>query len=486
MKNIKGLFSECLTIFSSLDITFLGELLNLSEIEFNKNIETASIVERDRKYKIYLNPDFISKHINTPYKLAAVLLHECLHHILGHFLARPDFIRNIAFDSVINSMIYHMDKRLGELFKEIYDPVAFPECILRPESKLKDSVSLNPVKGKPPEAEGESPPGQSAPRCATVPTMAEISNGVKIYNALWYPSAETTGITWEDIYAFLKKRIKVKKMKNLLLGSHKKEERQNEKVPFGKEFFENINTDVFSKSPLHERILKKIKAKYAGENRNFLQKLFLASLEKSFGRKSPNRVAGSIEKRSVIPSKIRSRRDIFLLGCGLFPAFFKVRKNGPVHGEVVLYVDVSASVNELLPFIYALLRDLSSYLSQKIYLFSQEVAEVSRRELLNGKIDTTGGTSFDCVGEHLLKNKIRKALIITDGLSEIEPALAKEVKEKVDLTAILTQETNMPAVRQISRKVFILPDELAKGVSDDNILSRMRPIEKRFSLLEKG
>jgi len=90
---------------------------------------------------------------------------------------------------------------------------------------------------------------------------------------------------------------------------------------------------------------------------------------------------------------------------------------------VNIYIDVSGSVRQKLPFIYALLKQFSSYLAPEIYLFSEEVVRINKEQLFQNEILTTMGTSFDCVAEHLLENQIKKALLITDGIAEIDPQL---------------------------------------------------------------
>ncbi|NBY28447.1 MAG: hypothetical protein EBQ71_16700 [Betaproteobacteria bacterium] len=43
------------------------------------------------------------------------------------------------------------------------------------------------------------------------------------------------------------------------------------------------------------------------------------------------------------------------------------------------------------------------------------MASVSLAQLRQGVCQSTGGTSIDCVAEHMAKHRVRRALLITDG-----------------------------------------------------------------------
>ncbi len=51
--------------------------------------------------------------------------------------------------------------------------------------------------------------------------------------------------------------------------------------------------------------------------------------------------------------------------------------------------------------------------------FSNKVIEAPFRSLLAGKLQTTYGTDFDCIAEHVLANRFDKAIIFTDGYANM-------------------------------------------------------------------
>ena len=72
------------------------------------------------------------------------------------------------------------------------------------------------------------------------------------------------------------------------------------------------------------------------------------------------------------------------------------------------------SVNQHLPEIIEILRSLNRELNT-IFLFSNKVVEVPFKRLLSGHVETTYGTDFDCVAEHIVERRLDKAVILTDG-----------------------------------------------------------------------
>jgi hypothetical protein len=50
-----------------------------------------------------------------------------------------------------------------------------------------------------------------------------------------------------------------------------------------------------------------------------------------------------------------------------------------------------------------------------VHLFSTKISDISLDELRRGVCRTTGGTDIACVAEHMSANRVRRALIVTDG-----------------------------------------------------------------------
>lgn len=86
--------------------------------------------------RMFVNPDFVSKHANTSGKLTFLLLHELHHVILGHtrLYPRAGRIENLAFDIVINALLARSlpHPRDHALLTDFYNADELPAALLRP------------------------------------------------------------------------------------------------------------------------------------------------------------------------------------------------------------------------------------------------------------------------------------------------------------------------------------------------------------------
>jgi hypothetical protein len=83
----------------------------------------------------------------------------------------------------------------------------------------------------------------------------------------------------------------------------------------------------------------------------------------------------------------------------------------PVH----VYVDVSGSIGVMKAALYGALLDCREYVHPSVHLFSTEVADLTFAQLRAGVCKSTGGTSIDCVARHMQRNKVKRAVLLTDG-----------------------------------------------------------------------
>ena len=83
-------------------------------------------------------------------------------------------------------------------------------------------------------------------------------------------------------------------------------------------------------------------------------------------------------------------------------------------GAVQVYLDVSGSMNNILPPLLDLLRQFGSVIERPFWGFSTVVRPA---KLKDGRLLTqsSGGTSIDCVLAHIAQTNPKTALIVTDG-----------------------------------------------------------------------
>ncbi|MEQ9029327.1 MAG: vWA domain-containing protein, partial [Aggregatilineales bacterium] len=88
-----------------------------------------------------------------------------------------------------------------------------------------------------------------------------------------------------------------------------------------------------------------------------------------------------------------------------------------VPGKAYIYLDVSGSMAQVLPYLVGLLVPYVANKKAEVFQFSTTIKPLPFADLKRGQIQTTGGTNINCIMEHLLgdKNKVRRALLLTDG-----------------------------------------------------------------------
>ena len=126
-----------------------------------------------------------------------------------------------------------------------------------------------------------------------------------------------------------------------------------------------------------------------------------------------------------------SKRDFVLLAAGVPPFHYHNRayRQAAQQRGLAVYLDVSGSVNQHLPEIIGLLRNLKAELNS-VFLFSNQVVETPFLTLLAGQVQTTYGTDFDCIAEHVLANRFDKAVILTDGYASMTDENQEQLKAR--------------------------------------------------------
>jgi hypothetical protein len=128
-------------------------------------------------------------------------------------------------------------------------------------------------------------------------------------------------------------------------------------------------------------------------------------------------------------------------------------------GRADVYLDVSGSVDAMLPHLYGALSTLRMYVSPKVHLFSTRVQTIGLDRLCAGEVRTTGGTDLACVLRHVANERPKKVLIITDGyVGAPGAALAKEAAAACgDIRVLLTPGGWRTDLTDIASRIDELP-----------------------------
>lgn len=380
----------------------------IKRIEHSDTCATASInADGVMKY----NPDFVEEHITCRQDLFCLICHEMMHPMFSHFTFNQGTLENIGMDIVINatiSILFEKPSGKGSLFRRLY-PERGLEGLLRPGSKMNSSRYGRLY--------------ASFYECYS--SHGSLSTGETIQSLKVLTSADAA-------------------VSLMLLGSHGDAENGNGQA-FSPETLTRIASDLkhgavvpgWHRSGFGEMLYAMfvdILKTHLSMKKVLLQK-FVTKQKLDKFKQTMHRPRIGVSPIPIRPSK----RDFILLAAGIPPFHYHNQAYQLHHQErgLAIYLDVSGSVNENLPSIIGVMRNLKSDL-KTILLFSNKVAEVPFKSLLKGKVETTYGTDFDCIAEHILEQKYDKAVIMTDGYASMKKANQEALeKQKVNTLTVL-------------------------------------------------
>jgi hypothetical protein len=387
----------------------MEKLFGLLDIELSKEVPTAA-VECSVTPRLLLNPSFIEEHCSSDGDLFLLILHELHHVILGHtrLFPRGSLIDNIVFDAVINSMLSRtVGRSVGvSLFTSTNSFDSFPARLLRP------------------------PPGWPGPFGNAIAHLP--AREIRAIKMLYGP--EDNSVTYHDIYELLRSSLKSINPDDLvLLGSHG-EERADNPLLTGV-----VRGIVEGWPPPPFRISGRDEGKNAADyylkeeqrpgvafQKAFTQVLRKCGIQSGRGPAiyRPKVTLCDRAVETVVPDE-RDRRITALRSItGQSPLIYRSSiqelRPRPLRVPIVhLYLDVSGSMRECLPYLTSVCSEAFRRGELKIFAFSTVVSEVKGRDLSRVAIKNTGGTEINCVLKHVTALPLRKRpkviLLATDG-----------------------------------------------------------------------
>ena len=133
----------------------------------------------------------------------------------------------------------------------------------------------------------------------------------------------------------------------------------------------------------------------------------------------------------LLPNK-PSSMDLILMSAGIPPLLWRSKKYATVYDKQLLpiYLDVSGSTYAYLPDIIKMIVNASKEIDS-VWGFSNRIAKHTIDQLKEGKINSTGGTDFNCIIEHAIENNFKHIVVITDGYASIPRRFVSEIDQKV-------------------------------------------------------
>jgi len=427
-------------------------LLSLLEVECSDAVPTACVTTGERS-RMLINPGFVAQHCRTDEHLAMLVLHELYHVLLGHTRLYPRVTpaQNWAFDCLINA-------QLCRLFPHPRYTTFFTQ-FAPGDGGVADLLA--PPKGWHPDMDRE---------LLACSTRRATQQSPRLGEAHWRLYGDDS-ITTAELYRLLARagRAAGDAVPDglVLLGDHAADE-PGELHP---EAMREVR-EIIARWPIVQRRSGRDQGGELREERvcagrrgqqavTVLRRALMRAADAGEGGVALR--AGSCERDTLLPvDRGGDRRAAVQRALGHEPLLFAstVAQRGPVFAERVrVYLDVSGSMQAVLPPLYAALAGCLEQAEPIVWGFSTEVAPLTHAQLRRGVRLTTGGTGIDAVTEHLLKDRARRALVVTDGWVGRIPAhhLARMRRERVRLVAAVTAQGDPGFASEAGYPVLRLP-----------------------------
>jgi len=390
----------------------LHALLQVLEIVESEEVETAATECRVQP-RMLINPRFVEEHAATSEKLLMLVMHELHHVLLGHtrLFPRATRVDNLVFDAVINALLCRMlpAPEHTKFFTDYYDDRSFPACLLRPPARWS--------------------PGDEAVACPPALAGESSSRARHVYEQLY----SERGASYHDLYHVLRDHVSEEQAQSVpLLGGHGGDRcqpieevdlRAGSPVLFGavRRIVEEWPQppDPIAGRSLEELTRDELLSPAPGASNRQLLRSLLRKVGGVDGHGSSRRAWREDARTAETPVPTFQRRSVVLRVMGAQPllhqASIPVRRWLPTGERVHVYLDVSGSIGDLKGALYGAVLDCAAFVHPHVHLFSTVVADVSLDGLRRGDCTTTFGTDITCVAAHMKANRVRRAVIITDG-----------------------------------------------------------------------
>jgi hypothetical protein len=386
----------------------LSALLRLMDIVESTQVPTAAVECRVQP-RLLVNPEFVAKHAQTSEKLLVLVMHELHHVLLGHttLFPRATKVQNFVFDAVINGLVCRMFPETDHtaFFTDYYDAGSFPQCLLRPPPGWPDDAL-------------------TAGGIAALPDPQRQRVG-EVHASL-YSSA---GATYQEVFDALPKLLAEQAIDGVpLLGGHDEGGESGTQLEIRSPVLFDIVRGIVEQwpqppDPIRGRSLADVlesttvEARRPPSSRSVLRGL-IRKVAGLCGAGAIRRLrTDAMEAPTPIPGL--GRRSMVLRALGQEPLLHTGqvawRRTVPSGERVHVYLDVSGSMDAVKGPLYGAVLDCEVLVHPTVHLFSTQIANVSLAELRRGVCKSTGGTDIVCVAEHMAANRVRRALLVTDG-----------------------------------------------------------------------
>jgi hypothetical protein len=415
------------------DFTTLRKVISLGTVKYSEHPGMTAAVVNTKPYTLIFGKPFMEKNMKSTEDCVFLLSHELTHLVLDHFAGDiVDLFEekelgkkavHIIVDCQVNATCYHSLKedKYMEFIKRFYSQTEMPYCFLRPD-------------GCPPTEE-----------------LVDLHE--KLYSK--------EGISNEDLVNgllpwFKEQQESLNDFIDQLLGNHVEEnDKSSDQIQqsgdisdLTESYMKDLNKSLEEKikenqkdkesqaknydpvgKNLRKVVIEKVKERIA-YNRDLIKEMskkFVVS-PSSVINQELNGLRRKLPTRTPVPNYY-DRRAVALSEASIQPVFYKQQELG---NKVIIpwYVDVSGSQDHVIPHVMNVASQNRRFIGNTLYCFSTVVSPTSLHEFSKGKYYSTGGTNFNPVIKHIIDNRFKVALILTDGYGCLDVDLIIELKKR--------------------------------------------------------
>jgi hypothetical protein len=434
-----------------------AELLGLLSIESSDAVPTACVTTGARS-RMLINPAFVERHCRDDDQLAMLVMHELHHVLLGHTRLYPRVTpaQNWAFDCLINA-------QLCRLFPGPRHVAFFGQFAWEAQGAAR---LLGPPLGWRPGG-----PWNALMRGARA-RQADPGYGhgrVQLESVHWR-LYDDESVGTEELYRLLERLGAAGAARGdppVLLGNHD----ADGDAPLHPEVLREVR-EIVARWPMVDRRSGRDQGGAMARERVPLavrRTQAVTVLRRAIARVADAGDAGVRRMDATVqaslgpvPQAADRRAGVQrLLGAEplLWQGELAVRAAVPT-GRVAVYLDVSGSMDAVLPVLYAALAGCLDAVEPLLRGFSTAIGTLTHAQLRAGLRLTTGGTDIATVTADLLARRVRRALIVTDGWVGTVPAdhLRELRRRRVRIAVVVTTPGDPAFARLPGWPALTLPE----------------------------
>lgn len=495
--------SNIIDAYPKSDSVTLHKVMGLGKVIYQDDLVkgtpmTAAVVNTT-PYTLIFGKKFIKENLKTIEDAVYLLSHELTHLILDHFA--KDILdefndkelgfnaAHIIVDCQVNATVYNslQEEKYLEFIKRYYHKENMPYCFFRPDgipkySKkgLKQSITLDSNGNITYEPDYVEMPEKDKEFLLNLHKKLYSEDGItnkELIDGLytWFESQDNSDLSeivkdllgnHDDLF---KDRGSSEEDENLndltnqvgnnYLNRNKDKNEDKNKEEIEKDP-ENKNGGKKGGSPRGELIKKCIdNLEYIKSIKNKLKKQEVITPSAKIYKAIYNYLPKTCT-RTVIPNFYDQRTISTYSKTKKVPIF---SKNRTIGSKVIVpcYLDVSGSQAHVIPHTTQAVILLKREIGNVVYCFSTKISASSIKKLKEGEYETTGGTDFNPVIEHIIENKFKNAVILTDGeagLSDNNIKRLKRLGTKITIIWTVKSPTKNPLSSIADNEVYLFND----------------------------